>query len=95
MRKIKGCFWGWDAKRTLAKVNYIVHTDAVKEYLIPQNIPKTQMGNIYANEADILNMALFGKTAKEWKDENKEKEGNMRDVCRCFSAGLFGRARKS
>ncbi len=70
---------GWDAKRTLAKVNYIVHTDAVKEYLIPQNISKTQMGNIYANEADILNIALFGKTAKEWKDENKEKEGNMRD----------------
>jgi hypothetical protein len=72
-------FLGWDAKRTLAKVNYIVHTDAVKEYLIPQNISKVQMGNIYANEADVLNIALFGKTAKEWKEENEDKDGNMRD----------------
>ncbi|MBT3817445.1 MAG: KilA-N domain-containing protein [Candidatus Magasanikbacteria bacterium] len=72
-------FLGWDAKRTLAKVNYIVHTDAVKEYLIPQNISKVQMGNIYANEADVLNIALFGETAKEWKEENEDKDGNMRD----------------
>lgn len=70
---------GWDAKRTLAKVNYIVHTDAVKKHLIPQNISKLQTSIIYANEADILNMALFGKTAKQWKEENKEKDGNMRD----------------
>jgi len=72
-------FLGWDAKRTLAKVNYIVHTDAVKTHLIPKNISKVKMGIIYANEADILNMALFGKTAKEWKDDNKDKDGNMRD----------------
>ena len=70
---------GWDAKRTLAKVNYIVHTDAVKAHLIPKNISKAQIGIIYSNEADILNIALFGKTAKEWREANPEKEGNMRD----------------
>ncbi len=72
-------FLGWDAKRTLAKVNYAVHADAVKKHLIPKNISKIQINNIYASEADILNVALFGKTAKEWSEQNKGKDGNMRD----------------
>jgi len=70
---------GWDVKRMLAKVNYKIHTDAVKAHLIPQYISK-QFANItYANEADVLNMALFGKTAKQWRDENAGKDGNIRD----------------
>lgn len=71
----------WNVKRTLAKVNYKIHTDAIKENLIPQrfyNNPK-KGGIVYANEADILNVALFGMTAKEWKMNNPKKKGNMRD----------------
>lgn len=71
----------WNVKRTLAKVNYKIHTDAIKENLIPQRIfnnPK-KGGIVYANEADILNVALFGMTAKEWKMNNPKKKGNMRD----------------
>ena len=70
---------GWDVKRTLAKINYKIHTDAVKAHLIPKNISKNHANMVYANEADVLNVALFGKTAKEWRDGNKEKEGNIRD----------------
>ena len=70
---------GWSAKRELAKINYRIHTDAIKENLIPQNLSKKQISFVYANEADILNMALFGKTAKQWRDENPEKKGNIRD----------------
>lgn len=70
---------GWDAKRFLVKANYKVHTDAVKENLIPKNISKKQSGMIYANEADVLNMALFGKTAQQWRAENLKLKGNMRD----------------
>lgn len=70
---------GWDAKRTLVKVNYKVHTDAVKENLIPEKISKKRKGQIYANEADVLNIALFGKTAQEWRKENPKLGGNMRD----------------
>ncbi|MBI9040213.1 KilA-N domain-containing protein [Lutibacter sp.] len=70
---------GWSAKRELAKINYRIHTDAIKENLIPQNLSKIQISFVYANEADILNMALFGKTAKQWKDENPNEKGNMRD----------------
>ena len=70
---------GWSAKRELAKINYRIHTDAIKENLIPQNLSKQQISFVYANEADILNMALFGKTAKEWRDENPDKKGNIRD----------------
>ena len=70
---------GWDAKRFLVKANYKVHTDAVKENLIPKNISKKQLRVLYANEADVLNMALFGKTAKQWREENLKSKGNMRD----------------
>jgi len=70
---------GWDIKRNLAKINYRIHTDAVKENLIPKEITKEQTNQIYANEADVLNMALFGMTAKEWRDNNKDKNGNIRD----------------
>ena len=72
---------GWDIKRQLTKINYLIHTDSIKENLIPQSVTKNQANAIYASEADILNMALFGKTAKEWRDENSDKEGNIRDYC--------------
>ncbi|MFA6285547.1 MAG: KilA-N domain-containing protein [Parcubacteria group bacterium] len=70
---------GWDLKRNLAKINYKIHTDAIKENLIPAKISKNQENMIYANEADVLNVALFGMTAKDWRDKNPEKEGNIRD----------------
>ena len=69
----------WNLNRTLSKINYRIHTDAVKQFVIPPEISKKQEGIIYASEADVLNMALFGKTAKKWKDENPEKDGNIRD----------------
>ena len=69
----------WNFQRTLAKVNYHIHTDAIKEKLIPKELTKTQINFIYANEADLLNVALFGMTAKQWRDVNPDKEGNMRD----------------
>ena len=74
----------WNFQRTLAKVNYQIHTDAIKENLIPKNITSAQKNSIYANEADLLNVALFGKTAKEWRDDTSpgsisEKNGNIRD----------------
>jgi len=70
---------GWDVKRALTKINYKIHTDAVKTHLIPNNISKKQINMVYANEADILNTALFGKTAKQWRSENSKKDGNIRD----------------
>ena len=70
---------GWDAKRFLAKANYKVHTDAVKEHLIPPGLTSTQISHVYADEADVLNMALFGKTAKEWREIHPKQAGNMRD----------------
>jgi len=70
---------GWDVKRELVKINYKIHTDAIKENLIPPEISALDAKIIYASEADILNKALFGMTAKEWKERNKDKEGNMRD----------------
>lgn len=72
---------GWDVKRQLTKINYRIHTDSIKENLVPQSITNNQAKIIYASEADILNMALFSKTAKDWREENKEKEGNLRDYC--------------
>jgi len=69
----------WNFQRTLAKVNYHIHTDAIKENLIPEILDKKQISYIYANEADVLNMALFGKTAKHWREENTDKKGNIRD----------------
>ncbi len=70
---------GWDVKRTLTKINYRVHTDAIKEHLIPLQISKQAENMTYANEADVLNVALFGMTAKEWRDKNPKEEGNIRD----------------
>ena len=69
----------WNLQRTLSKINYRIHTDAIKEELIPPAITKQQSSIIYANEADVLNMALFGQTAATWRTNNKNKEGNIRD----------------
>ena len=69
----------WNLQRTLSKINYRIHTDAVKERLIPEEITKEQASFVYASEADLLNVALFGMTAAEWRVVNPEKEGNMRD----------------
>jgi hypothetical protein len=69
----------WNLNRTLSKLNYRIHTDAIKEHIIPENITKEQANNIYASEADLLNVALFGKTAKQWRDQNLNLEGNIRD----------------
>jgi len=70
---------GWDVKRALTKINYRIHTDAIKKHIIPSQVLKQQADIIYANEADVLNMALFGKTAKAWRDKNSDKDGNIRD----------------
>ena len=70
---------GWDVKRQLTKINYRIHTDAIKENLIPTELTTQQVNLVYASEADILNMALFGKTAKQWRDENPGEKGNIRD----------------
>lgn len=68
----------WTAKRELAKVNYHIHTDAIKEYIIPTLSP-SQLNYVYANEADLLNVAMFGTTAADWRKENPDKKGNVRD----------------
>ena len=70
----------WNLQRTLAKVNYHIHTDAIKENLIPIELTKQQISFVYANEADMLNMALFGMTAQQWRKENPLIEGNIRDM---------------
>ncbi|MFH1187825.1 MAG: KilA-N domain-containing protein [bacterium] len=70
---------GWDAKRILTKVNYKIHTDAIKAHIVPNLITAEQIDLVYANEADILNMALFGMTAKEWRQQNPNEKGNIRD----------------
>jgi hypothetical protein len=69
----------WNLQRTLAKVNYRIHTDAIKENLIPETLSKEQIHFVYANEADMLNVALFGLTAKQWRDVNPKAIGNIRD----------------
>ena len=69
----------WNVKRILASTNYRIHTDAIKANLIPPDLPKYQQGFVYADEADVLNVALFGKTAKQWRTENPNLKGNMRD----------------
>ncbi len=69
----------WNVKRILASANYRIHTDAIKENLLPPDLPKQQQGLVYADEADVLNVALFGKTARQWKQENPGVKGNMRD----------------
>ncbi|MCR5020864.1 KilA-N domain-containing protein [Ruminococcus sp.] len=70
---------GWSAKRELTKINYRIHTDAIKQKLIPKEISYEQKSFIYADEADLLNVALFGMTAKQWRDINSDKKGNIRD----------------
>ncbi len=70
---------GWDIKRNLAKINYRIHTDAIKKHLIPEKISRNEENLIYATEADILNLALYGLTAKEWREKHPDLEGNMRD----------------
>jgi hypothetical protein len=69
----------WNLQRTLSKINYRIHTDAIKEHIIPALVTKEQINYVYANEADLLNVALFGKTAKQWRDENPNENGNIRD----------------
>ncbi|WP_081413746.1 KilA-N domain-containing protein [Eisenibacter elegans] len=69
----------WDLNRTLTKINYRIHTDAIKESIVPKKLNKEQTSIIYASEADVLNVALFGKTAKQWREENPESDGNIRD----------------
>ncbi len=70
---------GWDIRRNLAKINYRIHTDAIQKHLIPPELNATQISLMYASEADVLNVALFGKTAKQWREENPDKKGNIRD----------------
>jgi len=71
--------FGWDIRRNLAKINYRIHTDAIKVNLIPAELTKQQAATVYASEADVLNMALFGQTAKSWRDANPGNKGNIRD----------------
>ena len=70
---------GWNAKRELSKINYRIHTDAIKNNLVPKELTKNQINFVYAEEADVLNMALFGMTAKEWRTKNPNLDGNIRD----------------
>ena len=70
---------GWSAKRELSKINYRIHTDAIKRNIIPEEVTPQQASIIYANEADVLNVAMFGMTAKQWRETNADKKGNIRD----------------
>ena len=70
---------GWSAKRELSKINYRIHTDAIKQNLIPAEVTPAQASIIYANEADVLNVAMFGMTAKQWREANPDLKGNIRD----------------
>lgn len=70
---------GWSAKRELSKINYRIHTDAIKRNIIPEEVTPQQASIIYAHEADVLNVAMFGMTAREWRDANPKKKGNIRD----------------
>ena len=70
---------GWTAKRELSKINYHIRTDAIKKNLIPQELTQLQISYVYANEADVLNVALFGMTAKQWRESNPDLNGNIRD----------------
>ena len=79
LKKKEQALLGWSAKRELAKINYRIHTDAIKTNLIPAELTPQQTSVIYASEADVLNMALFGMTAKQWREEHPDKKGNIRD----------------
>jgi len=77
---------GWDVKRTLSKINYKIHTDAIKKHIVPHLVTTKETKFVYTNEADVLNMALFGMTAKQWreKNKNKNKKGNIRDEANVY-----------
>lgn len=79
----------WQGKRLLTKLNYLIHTEAVKEYLVPINLSSERKNFIYASEADLLNVALFGRTAAEWKSENPNKEGNIRDYANTIELAIL------
>ena len=79
----------WQGKRILTKLNYIIHTDAVNKHLIPINLTTKQKNEIYASEADLLNVALFGITAKEWRESNSNKEGNIRDYVNTIELAIL------
>ena len=79
LKEIEQAQIGWSAKRELAKINYRIHTDAIAQKLIPPALSEKQKSFIYADEADILNVAMFGLTAKEWRDANPNLKGNIRD----------------
>jgi len=79
LKEIEQAHLGWDIKRNLARINYRIHTDAIKTNLIPPELTPPQINLVYATEADVLNMALFGKTAKQWRNENPGEKGNVRD----------------
>lgn len=79
----------WHGKRMLTKLNYLIHTDAINEYLIPIELTTEQKNYVYASEADILNVALFGKRAKEWRDANPNKKGNIRDYASTLELAIL------
>ncbi len=79
LKEIEAKQLGWDIRRNLAKINYRIHTDAVRANLIPQELTARQISFVYANEADVLNVALFGMTAKQWREAHPEDNGNIRD----------------
>jgi hypothetical protein len=91
----------WNLNRTLSKLNYRIHTDAVKAHLIPPEVTPAQAAITYANEADLLNVALFGQTARQWRDANPKLEDNMREYAtisssaNCWRTGVAGPVRKS
>lgn len=80
LKELEAKQMGWDIRRNLAKINYRIHTDAIKANLIPPELSKQQVNFVYANEADVLNLALFGMTAKQWRDQNPDLDGNIRDA---------------
>ena len=79
----------WQGNRLLTKLNYLIHTDAIKENLIPVNLSSNQINYIYASEADMLNVALFGVKAKEWRDANPNKDGNIRDYASTIELAIL------
>lgn len=79
----------WQGKRLLTKLNYLIHTDTVKKYLVPIELSNEQKSYVYANEADLLNVALFGKTAKQWRDGNPGKKGNVRDYASTIELAIL------
>lgn len=79
LKEVEQAQFGWSAKRELSKINYHIHTDAIKRNLIPEELTPMQISIVYANEADVLNVAMFGMTAKEWRDAYPDLKGNIRD----------------